>query len=64
MAGRWNLLIMGESHLSSICTGVGMENHLLRKFENVLGPRKLAGLACKPLRIDKSVYLCMFSVKI
>lgn len=55
MPGRWNLLILGESHLSSICAVVRMENHLLRKFENALCFKEgnwLAAVGWKLLRID------------
>lgn len=55
MPGRWNLLILGESHLSSICAVVRMENHLLRKFENALCLKEgnwLAAVGWKLLRID------------
>lgn len=41
MTSRWNLLTLGEYHLSSICTAVGMENHLLKSFK-MCAPRSEA----------------------
>ena len=60
MAGRWNLLILGKSHLSSICTVVGVENHVcvwkVWKCPALPG-EKLTG--CSRKLLTRSIYICV-----